>query len=65
MDFSLSLSMARLYKEPWPDSEIFAYVRENSATHFYPQIIDLFFVYLEELIAIRETHRDNLPLVKS
>ncbi len=57
-----ALSMARPYKEPWPDSEIFAYFRENRATHFDPQLIDLFFDHLDEFIAIRETYRDNPPL---
>jgi response regulator RpfG family c-di-GMP phosphodiesterase len=53
-----ALSMSRPYKEPWPDSEIFAYLKDNRGIFFDPQLIDLFFEYLEDFLVIREMYRE-------
>jgi len=53
-----ALSTARPYKEPWPDSEILAYLKENRGTHFDPQLIDLFFENLDDFLSIRAMYRD-------
>jgi response regulator RpfG family c-di-GMP phosphodiesterase len=52
-----ALSTARPYKEAWSGSKIVAYFKENRATHFDPELVDLFFAHLDEFIAIRERHR--------
>lgn len=51
-----ALSMARPYKAPWPDSEIFTYFKENRGTFFDPRLVDLFFEHLDEFLFIREKY---------
>jgi PAS domain S-box-containing protein len=53
-----ALSMARPYKEPWSDSDIFAYFKDNRGTFFDPRLIDLFFEHVDDFLAIRELYSE-------
>ena len=53
-----ALGSRRCYKEPWPDEDIFRYLRENSGRMFDPQLVKLFFEHLEAFFAIRERYQD-------
>ncbi|MCJ7764491.1 MAG: HD domain-containing protein [Thiovulaceae bacterium] len=57
-----ALSTTRPYKEAWSDSKILAYFKENYATHFDPELVDLFFAHFDEFIAIGERHRCSQDL---
>jgi putative two-component system response regulator len=48
-----ALSMRRPYKEPWPVEKIAAYVRDNSGTHFDPELVQCFLAILPVLIKIK------------
>ncbi|MFB9245022.1 response regulator [Massilia antarctica] len=49
-----ALSMERPYKAPWPLDAITAHVRGNADQHFDPELVDVFFNILPELLAVRE-----------
>jgi len=48
-----ALSMARPYKAAWPMEQILAYLKENSASHFDPELLQNFFEILAEILAIK------------
>lgn len=53
-----ALGSERCYKQAWPDEQIFTLLKEQSGQQFQPQLIDLFFAYLPQFLAIRESLRD-------
>lgn len=53
-----ALSSNRVYKNPWKDEEIFAYLKEQRGKHFDPKLIDIFFEHLEEFLEIRRQFED-------
>lgn len=48
-----ALSHARCYKPAWDEQKVFDLIRENSGTHFDPNLVDLFFENIEEIRAIK------------
>jgi len=54
-----ALGSNRVYKKAWKDSDIFSLLIEQKGKHFDPKLIDLFFNYLPEFIAIRNKFSDE------
>lgn len=53
-----ALSCRRIYKSPWKDEDIFAYLKQERGKHFDPKLIDIFFGHLDEFVAIRAQFKD-------
>jgi len=53
-----ALGSDRVYKKAWEDERIFDLFRSESAKHFDPGLVDLFFDNVEEIVAVRESYRD-------
>jgi putative two-component system response regulator len=53
-----ALTSRRPYKEPFPNDKALEIVREGRGTHFDPQIHDLFFASLDEILVIQKKFRD-------
>jgi putative two-component system response regulator len=51
-----ALTSTRSYKKAWPVEDAVKYIREQSGTHFDPQIVEHFMRCLPDLFAIREAH---------
>jgi len=54
-----ALGSKRCYKEAWSDEDILAQIRQESARHFDPTLVDLLFDNLDAFYQIRETYRDQ------
>ena len=52
-----ALCSRRSYKEAWDEEKAFDIIRENSGTHFDPDVIDAFFQITDVLRAIRERYQ--------
>lgn len=48
-----ALSSRRIYKEPWTDDEIIAYLNENKGIQFDPELVELFMDNIDEIMCIR------------
>lgn len=55
-----ALGSQRCYKEAWPMERILALLRSESGRHFDPDIIDLMFGRMDDLMAIRERFPDQM-----
>jgi response regulator RpfG family c-di-GMP phosphodiesterase len=53
-----ALGSDRCYKKAWEDEAIFELLRTNSAKHFDPELVKIFFENFEEINAIRNTYKD-------
>jgi len=49
-----ALSCRRAYKDPWEEDRVLYYIREQSAKHFDPELVDIFFGIYEVIRAIRD-----------
>lgn len=47
-----ALTHKRTYKESWSVDNTIAYIKDNSGTHFDPQLVETFIEHLDEFIAI-------------
>ncbi len=54
-----ALGNRRVYKEPWPISEIVQYIREQRDRQFDPILVDIFLENLEEMTKVREMFPDD------
>lgn len=54
-----ALGSNRCYKKAWEDDKIFELLKENSAKHFDPNLIEIFFNNFDEINKIRESYQDN------
>lgn len=54
-----ALTSERPYKKAWPVDDAVANLRENSGSHFDPELLEAFFVILPEVLSIREKFRDQ------
>lgn len=52
-----ALCSRRSYKEAWDEEKAFAIIKENSGTHFDPDVVEAFFQISDVLRAIREKYR--------
>lgn len=53
-----ALGSDRCYKQAWDDERIFKLIKEERGKHFDPKLVDIFFEYLDEFLAIREKFKD-------
>ncbi len=53
-----ALGSDRVYKKAWEDERIFDLFRSERGKHFDPNLVDLFFNNVEEIISVRESYRD-------
>ncbi|MDH4943773.1 HD domain-containing phosphohydrolase [Sulfurimonas sp. C5] len=54
-----ALGSDRVYKQAWPDEKIFSLIEEERDEHFDPELVDIFFEYLDEFLAVREKLKDT------
>tara|TARA_B100001059_G_scaffold113776_3_gene113972 strand:- start:25767 stop:27521 length:1755 start_codon:yes stop_codon:yes gene_type:complete len=54
-----ALGSQRSYKEAWDDERILALLREESGSHFDPELVDIFIGGIEEIKAIRAKWSPN------
>ena len=54
-----ALGSDRVYKSAWEDEKIFALFKEESGKHFDPKLVSIFFANIDEILAIRDTYKDN------
>jgi len=54
-----ALGSDRCYKSAWNDEDIFRYFNEQKGKHFDPELVDIFFAYLDEFLAIRDKYKDK------
>ncbi len=55
-----ALTSARPYKNPWPVNEAVDWVRQQSGTHFDPQVVAAFEIAMPEILRIRQLYRDDI-----
>jgi response regulator RpfG family c-di-GMP phosphodiesterase len=48
-----------VYKKAWEDERIFELFRSERAKHFDPELVDLFFENVEEIMTVRESYKDS------
>jgi response regulator RpfG family c-di-GMP phosphodiesterase len=53
-----ALGVKRVYKEAWPLEKILDYFRAERGKHFDPELVDVFFANLDELLQVRDTFPD-------
>ena len=53
-----ALLSSRPYKDPWPLDKALDVIKESSGSHFDPDLVDVFFNSLDEIIEIREAFPD-------
>lgn len=54
-----ALGSDRVYKKAWNNERIFKLFKEERGEHFDPNLIDLFFENLDEMLKIRENFKDD------
>ena len=54
-----ALGSDRVYKKAWDDERIFKLLHEERGKYFDPQLVDVFFENLDEILQIRETFKDR------
>jgi response regulator RpfG family c-di-GMP phosphodiesterase len=55
-----ALGTKRIYKPAWDLDKILEYFKAQRGEHFDPHLVDLFFSYIDEFIAIRDSFKDQL-----
>jgi len=53
-----ALGSKRVYKDAWDDDKIFKLFKEERGKQFDPQLIDIFFDHLDEILTIRDKFAD-------
>lgn len=53
-----ALGSDRVYKKAWKDEDIFDYLKEQKGKQFDPNLIDIFFKYLDEFLEVRKKFVD-------
>lgn len=53
-----ALSSRRSYKEPWPEDQVFQFIRDNREMMFDPTLVDAFLELREDLMEIRRLYPD-------
>lgn len=53
-----ALGSERVYKKAWEDEKIFTLFKEEKGKHFDPNIIDVFFENLDEILKVRNMYKD-------
>ena len=53
-----ALGSQRVYKKKWDTVDILAFIKEERGKHFDPNIVDLFFENIDEILKIHNDNRD-------
>jgi len=53
-----ALGSNRCYKKAWEDERIFSLFYEEKGKHFDPQLVDIFFLHIDEFLDIRDKFTD-------
>lgn len=53
-----ALTSWRPYKDPWPEQEAVAYIRENAGKHFDPALVAAFLDHYDEILAVMRKYAD-------
>ena len=53
-----ALGSDRVYKKKWEDERIFQLFKDERGKHFDPNIVDIFFKNIDEILEFRDTHTD-------
>jgi putative two-component system response regulator len=56
-----ALTMARVYKKPWPLADAVGFILGQKGSHFDPSVVEAFESSLDEFDRIRSTFSDALP----
>ncbi|HLO68843.1 MAG TPA: HD domain-containing phosphohydrolase [Holophaga sp.] len=59
VDIYDALINRRVYKRPWEEKDVLAYLREHSGRLFDPHLVDLFFEHYEAFAEIARNHPDT------
>ncbi len=54
-----ALTTVRPYKNAWPVAEATALIKEQSAKHFDPKLVEVFFKVLPEILQIKDRYAEN------
>lgn len=54
-----ALSCHRIYKQPWAEGDVLAYIREQSGRHFDPALVPLFLEHHDTFLRILRSHPDT------
>ncbi len=55
-----ALGCRRVYKAPWSQEEILAYIEAERGRQFEPALVDLFLAHIDDFNAIREAYPDEV-----
>lgn len=54
-----ALTQRRSYKEPWAEEDVLKFIQSESGRHFDPELVEIFFVQLDEIRRIRDAHPER------
>jgi len=54
-----ALTSKRPYKEPFSMEKTLEILRDGRERHFHPELLDIFFDHLEEIVAIQHVYQDS------
>ncbi|MBN2753380.1 MAG: HD domain-containing protein [Candidatus Goldbacteria bacterium] len=54
-----ALVSKRIYKEPWDETRVIEYIKDNSGKHFDPEVVDAFLNVYDVIAAIRDKYTEN------
>ena len=57
-----ALGVQRVYKDAWELDRILAYFREQRGKQFDPELVDVFFANIEEILAIRDAFPEHVKM---
>jgi putative two-component system response regulator len=56
-----AMTSKRIYRDAIPVPNVIDFMKENRAKHFDPEILDLFFDSMDEVLVIKEKYADHMP----
>ncbi len=57
-----ALISKRVYKDPYPEESVLAYIREQAGKQFDPEVVEAFLAIYDVIVAIREKYSEASPL---
>jgi len=54
-----ALVSKRIYKEPWDETRVIEYIKDNSGKHFDPEVVDAFLNVYDVIAAIRDKYTED------
>jgi len=59
-----ALSFKRTYKNAWAQEEVLKFIKDMSAKHFDPKLVDIFFDNIDEFLKIYDFHKEAFKTQK-